>query len=659
MSKRTKILGLIVVVLLGLTIQAQAQTVVPSSQQQVRKLIAVLDSDASRKEKADACRLLSIVGTKDAVPVLADLLADEELAHMARYALEPIPHESVDQALRAALDRLDGRLLVGVIGSLGVREDDAAVPKLIPLLKSSDRMVAQATARALGSIGSPKAAEALQEAVEGTHVKNRLDFCEGLFRCAEAFAAKGQKDRAIAIYDRLKGLSDAPHQVRGGALKGAILARGNTPDALALLKRHLRDRDYVTFSAAVQTTLEMHDADVTDALTGAVSAVPADNQILIVQALGARGDTRALPSLSALARNADKPVRLAAIDAIPRINGATGMALVGMLDDDDRAVAEAARESFASIPNPSVDDTILKMFKSGDTDKQLVALELMGRRRMTDNVSEVMQAARQSDARVRPHAIRKVGELGDPEQLPAMLDLLTDLMVSQDLEAARQAVSALCAKKDNPESCADQLIDTMSKADPAQKTVLLRVLGGIGGPKALLAVRKALDDSDKQVHAAAIRVLSTWNTADAAPYLLELARKANTTDEKILALRGYLGFASRPDLPANQRLSMCRQAEPLAKRTDVKKVLLGALGSVNSPGAVEMILPYLKDDDTRAEAAAAALGIADRLLKGRNAAKVSSRLIEPLQEVADTTDKAAATRARQLLQQAREKTKKN
>ena len=99
----------------------------PLLTQPADKLIQILQSDASRKAKADACRELSVVGNSKAVPVLVGLLANEELSHMARYALETIPGEGVNKALRAELTKLQGRLLVGVIGSLGVRRDPEAV----------------------------------------------------------------------------------------------------------------------------------------------------------------------------------------------------------------------------------------------------------------------------------------------------------------------------------------------------------------------------------------------------------------------------------------------------------------------------------------------------------------------------------------------------
>jgi HEAT repeat protein len=153
---------------------------------QEAQLIAVLKSDATLQKKAAACRELARVAGKEAVPTLAALLGDEKLSHMARYALEAIPDSSVDDALRDAMAKLKGRPLMGVIGSLGVRRDAKAVDGMARLLADADANVAQAAARALGKIGTPEAAKALDDALAGASVANQLAFCEGLFRCAEA-----------------------------------------------------------------------------------------------------------------------------------------------------------------------------------------------------------------------------------------------------------------------------------------------------------------------------------------------------------------------------------------------------------------------------------------------------------------------------------------
>ena len=188
------------------------------------RLIAILKSpEASRKAKADACRQLSVIGSRAAVGPLAELLGDEELGHMARYALEPIPDPAVDDALRGALDKLSGRLLVGVIGSIGVRRDPRAVDALARRLQDPDSQVVRAAARALGRIGTLEAAAALEKAlVEGittTPAGDRLALAEGLLRCADALAAKGESGAAERIYAKLE-TAPVPSYVREAARRG-------------------------------------------------------------------------------------------------------------------------------------------------------------------------------------------------------------------------------------------------------------------------------------------------------------------------------------------------------------------------------------------------------------------------------------------------------
>jgi len=248
------------------------------------KLIAVLMSEASVKEKADACRQLATVGTRDAVPALAALLADERLAHMARYGLEPIPDPSVDEAFRAALGQLKGRPLVGVIGSIGVRRDAKAVKSLAQRLKDADPEVAQAAARSLGRIGTPEAVTALGRTLMGNAREgNQPALCEALFRCAEALASRGAREEARDIYDILRG-SKQPPQVQAGALRGALLMR-KKEDRLDLLRQQLRTADYPLFAAAVRAAQEVKEPEVAQVLVAEMKQLPVERQGMVIQAV--------------------------------------------------------------------------------------------------------------------------------------------------------------------------------------------------------------------------------------------------------------------------------------------------------------------------------------------------------------------------------------
>ena len=113
----------------------------------------MLQSNAPPQEKAIVCKKLAICGNQEAVPALAALLADAKLASWARIALEAIPDQAAGDALRKAAGKLQGRLLVGVINSIGVRRDAKAVDLLTQKLNDAETEVVAAAAVALGRIG--------------------------------------------------------------------------------------------------------------------------------------------------------------------------------------------------------------------------------------------------------------------------------------------------------------------------------------------------------------------------------------------------------------------------------------------------------------------------------------------------------------------------
>ena len=60
-------------------------------------------------------------------------------------------------------------------------------------------------------------------------------------------------------------------------------------------------------------------------------------------------------------------------------------------------------------------------------------------------------------------------------------------------------------------------------------------------------------------------------------------------------LRSYLNLAVRGEMPVEQRIEMCKQAAGLVQRDEEKRLLLGTLGNIESPDAMNLILPYLSD----------------------------------------------------------------
>jgi HEAT repeat protein len=405
------------------------------------QLIALLKSDASQEAKADACMQLARVGTRQAVPTLAALLADDQLSHMARYGLEAIPDPSVDSALRDALGTLKGRPLVGVIGSVGVRHDAEAIPALAAFLTGTDADVAMAAARALGSIGTPAAAKALQSGLGKGTPAQQLAVCDSLLRCAAVLPGGD----AIAIYDQLRD-EPGPAQIRAAALRGAILARQK--DGLPLLVAALRGDDAALIRVAVRTSMEMPGEEVTKAIAAEVGPAAGDKQRLLIGTLGSRGDAAAVPALLAVAKEGAAGVRQEAIGSLAQIGSASVLpAFVELAVGSDAEVARAARAALAGFSGGEADAAITGMLASADPKTQIVAIDLISQRRMSGAIPVLLRSAENSDPAVSIASLKTLGELAGVEEVPALLKIL---MTAKAPAAAESALTAVCTRQVGP-----------------------------------------------------------------------------------------------------------------------------------------------------------------------------------------------------------------
>ncbi len=610
------------------------------------RLTGVLTSAAPRGAKDFACRQLAIIGTADEVPALAPLLADEQLSHMARYALERIPGPEAEEALRQALRKVQGKLLVGVINSLGARRMVAAVDDLASLLSSDDPAVAQAAAAALGKIG-PSALGPLEQAwtQPSTPVPVRTAVADALLRCAEGLLAEGKRDEAAAVYDRLIR-ADVP-SVRIAAARGAVLARQAA--GAALLGSYLESADRELFRAALVLAREVPGQELTKALTAPLDRLALEQRIHVLEALGDRLDRAATSALLAQTQHGDKQVRLAAIRALARLGDAASVPrLMELAAGDDPEVAQAATAALANLPGKDADAVIQAFLGNENPKVRRAAIEVLGHRRVATAAPAVLRAAADADESIRLAAIKALGEIADLALLPGIVALLLNASSEKERLAIEVALAAACVRSSNREACLAAVAAGLGSAKPEAKTSLLRTLGRLGGEGALKAVRAALHDPLESVRDVAVRILADWPDPSAGNDLLALAKTSQSKTHKILALRGYIRLIAQGDSSPEERLAACNEALRLAERDEERKLVLGVLGGVPRVDALAMVVPLLAQPGTRDEAVAAAVAIAEKIV-GSHPSQAADAMKQVL---ANTASAEIQQRAKEVLQRA-------
>ena len=153
---------------------------------------------------------------------LSELLGDNELASYARTALEVIEDPSAGEALRSALDHLQGRLLAGVVTSIGMRGDAEALPALQALAADSDGDVAASALNALAHIGSDEALATVVQTLQGGSKELRVAAAHAALAAAERMTKAGMAEAAQKLLKSVRK-ADLPEHIRHAA--GAVDAK--------------------------------------------------------------------------------------------------------------------------------------------------------------------------------------------------------------------------------------------------------------------------------------------------------------------------------------------------------------------------------------------------------------------------------------------------
>ncbi|MFP4057065.1 MAG: HEAT repeat domain-containing protein [Candidatus Brocadiia bacterium] len=592
---------------------AMAACALAASKPDEAKLIGILESDAPPAQKAIPCKQLAIYGTQDAVPALAKLLGDKELASWARIALEAIPDPAADDALRAAVPTLEGRLLIGTINSIGVRRDPKAVALLAGKLEDPDAGVASAAAEALGRIGGDRAVQALQPLLSSAPPAVRPSVAYGCILCAERLLEEGKADEATKLYDTVRQ-ADVPKRRRLAATRGAILARRGAA-GVPLLVELLRSDDQDSFDLGLRVARELGGVAATEALVAELDRLEPARKAMLIYALADRGDPKALPAVLAVAKGGAKALRLVAIEALAGFGDASCLpVLLAAAVEADAEVARAAMGTLLKLPGEEVDADIAARLPKASGKTRQVLIELARRRWIKAALPALMASAGAPDPSVRAAAVAAIGAIGGEAQLPGLVAILQKTEDSKERSEIGKALAALSARAGA--ACVPELMPLTKSGDAALHGIALRALAAAGGPDALAAVKAALESNRPAVRDEAVRTLSIWPNKwpeddGVVEPLLGLVKSSSKLQHRVLALRGYLQYLQgTKELAPAARLARVNEVLPLVERPEGKRLAISVLAKIPKAGVLDMLVAYAEEPKIAEEACSAIVGLA-------------------------------------------------
>ena len=592
------------------------------------RLIATLAGTATDLGKDYACRQLTLIGSDTAVPVLAELLPNERLSHMARYALEGIAGPAAIKALRQAIEKTAGRQLQGIVISLGRLADPQAVEALAALLVE-DGELARVAVAALARIGTVTAAEALQtfatkapDALKQAVVDAELQAVEGLCR-------QGEYAAAVKLCQSLQ--SHPSQRVRAAAFRGRIAAGPSKTTATIIAALGAEEPWKRAVAADCLTALDKPQE--IQAVAAAVPGLPLPGKIAAFVALKHRSHAAIRQAALKSLDSPNAEVRVASLAALIASGTAGDVATLTAwaATCQDAPLRDEAFETLRLMRAEGTNRAILALMSDKKTLTPALVRCALGRR-SAEFTSAFIRAAASPREPVRLEAFRALEIMATEEDAAQLVALLSKTPPGEEREAAGRAVWMSCRKIPDAAGRAAPLLAAIKTADAAGQCALLPSLGRLGGVESLAAVRAAMHSDNQTLRDVGYRALANWPDASVADELLDVAQNGRLPAYRIWALRAYARVVSLPnDRPPQKTFEMLSGAMQLANRLKDKQLIVARLGSVRTPQSLALLVSYLDNPKLRGAAVAAVFTLAKGLSRSHpQRAKAALEKIRPL-----------------------------
>jgi len=607
-----------------------------------RLIAVVLSPDSTLDAIRHACRQLKIAGGERTAEALVPGLLDENVSHYIRYALEGNPSPSVDAALLSALRETDGDLRLGMISSLAARRTRRAVRPLARMAASDDPVLAEAAIAALGRIGTPPAARVLNALQTGPEFQ--VLRADALLRCADRLSATGDAG-GVAIYESF--LDNPPSaEIQIAALIGIVRADGER--ALPHVFEQLASDDWQLRATAGRSLADyMPGESVTRAISERVSTLAPETQVVVINALVARNDAATPEAIIKELGSGHIPVRQAAIEALGIVGDTSAIPWLVNFALAGGETGRAAQASLASLPGENITPAILALTESPEADVRALAVETLRSRGEIGAAPRMAALLSDDHADVRRAAIRALTDLGTMEEFRAVIAHLQTTDDAAERRGLSRTASSILDRSEQKAPAMPVLATALAEAGVEVQEELIPVLRFVGSIEAVNATKAFLTSDELALRRAAIRAMSDWPTDEAMADLLQTAKEDENEGNRLLALRGYTQSIGRSGMGAEEKSRRFAAVLDMAPSVDIVRFVLSSVVESASPQLLPIVEAYLNNEELRAEAQLAYIGLAERLRSSdpQEAARAARRVLE------ETDNEDLQRRARAVIQE--------
>ena len=577
----------------------------------VRAYCKALEMATDKQNKEFLISQLELVGKDDAVGALETYLTDPQSADPSARALVKVNSEASKNALANALTKATGAAQLSVIEAVGISRNKQALATLTSLATSKDANVVKATLTALARIADPASAPVLQAAAaQAAYQYENTNAVAANLVYAERLIKDGNASLAKEVAKQLTDNAKAENQVhtRTAALK--ILADADPQNASNTLAEALDDDNREYRTAALKFAVPYFSQATSAIWLSKLRKSSPEAKAELVGMLGRTRSKEALPAILKLTKNKNQDLKFAAIDAASTIGGAEVLDdLYNVMKKGDSTTIDTASAAIRRMKGQGIPEKIAGYLPKSKPEVQIALINLLAARSANAQIASIYELLNSKHPEVRVAAYRALKPTVNKNDVPRLFALMKSQSDPQELQAIQEASIAAYTGNASDSTDVSQVFQQMSSLPSEKQAWFYKILGNLGGQKALDAVTSAYTANEAN-RRSAVDALASWRDAASAPALLKISKESSNPEEINAALLGYLNLIRKSSFPAEQRLLKLREAMTAARTTEQKALVLRDVEQVKVINALLFAGRYLDDPALQERAARSVMGIA-------------------------------------------------
>jgi len=309
--------------------------------------------------------------------------------------------------------------------------------------------------------------------------------------------------------------------------------------------------------------------------------------------------------------------------------------ILAALGHPDERLHVAAVKLGAELPGKKATRKWVAQLSKAKGKRLAGILAILAARGDPKNLTVLRKHLKHEDEAVRAAAIDGIGVLGGEKELPLLIGLLVTAEGEQERAAAENALVTTCRNGKNVEKSISPVLAALPEGTTPARCSLIRVLGQVGGARALAAVSAATGDEDAEVSKTSLDALSTSPDPKATDVLMALAENPPSPKLKSPAVTACLRRVIIEPVSAGQKTDFLKKLLVLDERGRNARNVLSELPWSPSIDSLRLAQSCLHRKGLIEPAAAAAVAIAERM--NMSDQKQRDAAVEVLKEVLEAT----------------------